>query len=63
MPCELIPWLQRMDNGTSTQLYVVMCHQHRVWGTGNCSLIYDDDDDDINLLHKNINAQKHKYLI
>jgi hypothetical protein len=48
-----------MDNRTSTNTYVVMCHLHRVWGIGNCSLIYDDDDDDhVNLPHKNINAQK-----
>jgi len=35
-----------MDNRTSANLYVVLCHLHRVWGIGNCSLIYDADDDD-----------------
>jgi hypothetical protein len=48
-----------------------------VWGTSNCSLIYDDDDyddddgvdddgvddDNVNFPNKNINAQKHKHLI
>jgi len=61
MPCELIPQLQKIDNKTSGNLYVVLCHLHRVWGTGNCSLIYDDyhdDDDNVNFPHKNINAQK-----
>ena len=35
-----------MDNRTSANLYVVLCHLHRVWGIGNCSLIYDADHDD-----------------